>query len=133
SAFGSTAASTGTSSLASSRTRTRRWPRPGSSRRLASPRARPSETAPSREAEAVVSLFAEDLPPARLDSPSRWEKVVRVKSCGPSGSQARRPADQRRTAAPLQSLFVSNARIYGSEGVVRFDATVAFRVDDGCR
>ena len=33
----------------------------------------------------------------------------------------------------LQSLFVANARIYGPEGVVRFDATVAFRVDDGCR
>ena len=33
----------------------------------------------------------------------------------------------------LQTLFISNARIYGTSGVVRFDAAVAIRVGDGCR
>ena len=32
----------------------------------------------------------------------------------------------------LQTLFVSEARIYGPEGVQQFDAAVAFRVGPGC-
>jgi outer membrane protein assembly factor BamB len=33
----------------------------------------------------------------------------------------------------LQTMFISNARIYGPAGVVRFDAAVGIRVGDGCR
>ncbi|PWU25356.1 MAG: hypothetical protein C5B48_01725 [Candidatus Rokuibacteriota bacterium] len=36
-------------------------------------------------------------------------------------------------SAELQTLFIANARIYGPEGVVQFDAAAAFHVGDGCR
>jgi outer membrane protein assembly factor BamB len=32
----------------------------------------------------------------------------------------------------LQTLFVADARVYGDEGVLRFDAAVAFRLGPGC-